>query len=145
VRHPPQQRRENGERQPLPRLTVAGGREVDAAELTQVGDGGVAVQDLQREQAQRHQRRQQRRQQRVAPDVLLVAAELIEKLGDGKIGERFAAQTRQCGDSHPWPPVKGVVKQHHFRRRPLVARVALMRAAARSYELAEWRSVMSPF
>ena len=105
--HPRQQRGEHDQRQPLPRLAVTGRREADTAELARVRHGGVAVQDLEREQPQRPERRQQR----VAPGVGGVAAELIDVLCDAKIGERLAAQARERvdngsgGGSHPWPPV----------------------------------------
>jgi hypothetical protein len=84
-------------------LAVTGDREIDPGQLPQRRDGAVAVGDLNEKQTQRHQRRQEP----LAPHHLVGVEEAIQVIGDGKISERIAPETRKQLRhlSHPWPPV----------------------------------------
>ena len=105
-----------------------------------MSDGGVAKEDLHQEQPHHHHRREQT----LAPDP--DDPQRTEELQNYRIRKKInALRATHAGKgkhriSHPWPPVKGVVEQHHSRRRPLPARVNVTRAAARSYALNEWHS-----
>jgi hypothetical protein len=85
------------------------------------------VQHLQHEQPQRHQRREQT----LAPHMSAVAAGLIQWPGEGKIRKRLALQaSKNVGDSHPWPPVKGVVRNTMFAGGRLSRQFAKARSGA---------------
>jgi hypothetical protein len=111
VKHRRQQSADYFQRQTLACLAVAGGGEIDAAELPEMRDRRVAMQNLENEQSQRRlclPQCDQRREQPIPPEQSGVTTELIHRVGDGKIIRKdFAPNPRQCQKrSHPWPPVQ---------------------------------------
>src|SRR6185437_10063825 len=127
--------------QPNARFAVAGVGEVDPTELPQRPHGDVAAEDLQEEEADGHQWRQHT----FPPDVALLAELLLQRERDAKISDRVALEACQYlrHHRHPWPPVWGVVEQHHHHRRPRLAQARVTRVVARSYVLSEWHSSLS--
>ncbi|HZZ42068.1 MAG TPA: hypothetical protein VFE58_03960 [Tepidisphaeraceae bacterium] len=69
--------------------------------MRQGRDSAVAVGDLDQEQPQRHQRREQA----ATPEHLLFVGQLIQTIGEGKIGKRIALEARKQlrHVSYPWP------------------------------------------
>jgi len=72
-----------------------------------VGTGGVAVQDLQREEVQSRDRIEHA----FSPDIADAVADLADKLGSQKVGQFTLDSLDGSEDTagHPWPPV-GVMR-----------------------------------
>lgn len=116
LQHPLQQ----VHRQSNTRFAVAGVGKGQAGQLPQRGDGDVAAEDLQQEEADGDQRREDA----VAPEVVLEDELLLQRPREGKIRQWIASQPgERAGNggienlSHPWPPVQGVFSKHHCDRR----------------------------
>jgi hypothetical protein len=92
---------EERQREPGPGLAVGRGVDRGAAEVAEVGAGGVAVQDLPQEEAGGDDRAELA----LAPPVAGLLAGLVDE-GVGDVGGEVILDVADCllDSSHPWPP-----------------------------------------